>query len=270
MTGLEAALWGILQGLTEFLPVSSSGHLVLVPWLLNREAPGFSFDVMVHLATLLAVLIYFRAELVMLVRGVLQLIARRRLDTPEARLAWLVMISSIPAVLAGLLLESVIDRLFGSPPVAAAALLITGAILFLAERYSGARAVSQMGPKDAALIGLAQAVALIPGISRSGSTIAVGMARGLTRSEAARYAFVMSIPVVLGAAAMELLGILTGAGMPGTWGPLAIGMIAAFGSGYLAISALIRHVQRHSLRIFSVYCWVLGLVALIVFVVRAV
>ncbi|MHB1319717.1 MAG: undecaprenyl-diphosphate phosphatase, partial [Anaerolineae bacterium] len=119
MSGIEAALWGILQGLTEFLPVSSSGHLVLVPWLLNREAPGFSFNVMVHLATLLAVLIYFRAEFVALIQGVLHLIARRRLDTPEARLTWLVIISSVPAMVVGLLLASLIDRLFASPPVVA-------------------------------------------------------------------------------------------------------------------------------------------------------
>lgn len=269
MNGFEAALWGILQGLTEFLPVSSSGHLVLVPWLFKLDAPGFTFDVMVHLATLVAVLLFFRAELVMLIRGVIQLLARRRADTPESRLAWLVIISSIPAVLVGFFLQSYIEQVFDSPAMVAVGLLITGTILFLAERRTGAGAVTELAPRDAGLIGLAQAVALVPGISRSGSTIAAGMARGLTRSEAARYAFVMSIPVVFGAGAMELLGMLTRPSLTNGWGPVAVGMVAAFGSGYLAISALIRHVQRHSLRVFSLYCWTLGLVALIVVAVRA-
>ena len=268
MTAIEAVVWGVLQGLTEFLPVSSSGHLVVVPWLLKLDPPGFSFDVLVHLATLLAVLLYFRAELVMLIRGLVQLIARRRADTPEGRLAWLVIISSIPAVLVALLLDAVIESAFGSPAVVAVCLLITGTVLYLAEKGRGDRAMSEITTQDAGLIGLAQAVALIPGISRSGSTMAAGMARGLARPEAARYAFVMSIPVILGAAGMELFRLVTESGLTGSWGTLGIGMVAAFVSGYLAITVLFRFVQRHSLRAFSFYCWGLGLLTLVVFLVR--
>jgi undecaprenyl-diphosphatase len=267
VSGFEAALWGILQGLTEFLPVSSSGHLVLVPWLLRRDAPGFSFDVLVHLATLLAVLVYFRAEFLMLIRGVIHLVARRRVDTPEARLAWLVIISSIPAILVALVFQSYIEQVFGSPLLVAVALLVTGTILYLAERRTGTRAVDDLTPRDAGLIGLAQAVALIPGISRSGATMAAGMGRDLARPEAARYAFVMSIPVIFGAAAKELLDLVGGPGIAP--GPLAIGMLAAFVSGYIAITLLFRHVQRHSLRVFSVYCWALGMLSLVVYLVRA-
>ena len=181
MTAIEAVLWGVLQGLTEFLPVSSSGHLVVVPWLLKLNPPGFTFDVLVHLATLLAVLLFFRAELVILIRGLIELIARRRADTPESRLAWLVIISSIPAVLVALLLDDLIEGAFGSPAAVAVFLLITGTILYLAEKVTGTRTMSEITTQDAGLIGLAQAAALIPGISRSGSTMATGMARGLAR-----------------------------------------------------------------------------------------
>jgi undecaprenyl-diphosphatase len=269
VSGFEAALWGILQGLSEFLPVSSTGHLVLVPWLLRRDAPGFTFDVLVHLATLLAVLIYFRAEFVMLIRGVIHLIARRRADTPEAKLAWMVILSSIPAMLVALVLQSYIKQVFDSPPLVAVALLFTGTILFFAERRKGTRAVAELTARDAGLIGLAQAVALIPGISRSGATMAAGMGRDLARPEAARYAFVMSIPVIFGAAAKELLDLVSGPGMAHSPGPLAIGMLAAFVSGFVAITMFFRYVQRHSLRVFALYCWALGTLSLVVYLVRA-
>ncbi|NLT73788.1 MAG: undecaprenyl-diphosphate phosphatase [Chloroflexi bacterium] len=269
MSVYEAALWGLLQGLTEFLPVSSSGHLVLVPWLLGLGVPSVTFDVLVHLATLAAVLIFFRAELAMLIKGGIQILATRRVATSEARLAWLVIISSIPAAAAGLLLESVLERAFAVPGAVAVALLITGTVLYLADKSRGTRAIPDLSWKDAAVIGLAQAVALIPGISRSGATMSAGLGRGLTRGEAARYAFVMSIPVVAAAAAKELLDMLTGTIPSDGYGAMAVGMTIAFGSGYLALSVLFRHVQRHGLRVFSIYCWALGLLSLVVLLVRA-
>jgi len=268
VSALEGALWGILQGLTEFLPVSSSGHLVLVPWLLGLDAPGMSLDVLLHLATLLALVIYFRREVLMLIRGVVHLVARRRADTADARLAWLVIVSSIPAVIVALVLETTIEQAFAAPMAAAVCLLVTGTILYLAERRGGDRAIADLGSRDAGLIGLAQAVALVPGISRSGATMAAGRALGLERSEAARYAFVMSIPVVFGAAMLELAGMIT-EGYAGPVAPLAVGMLAAFLSGYLAVAVLIRYVQGHSLRVFSYYCWSLGMLAILVWLVRA-
>ncbi|NLX44203.1 MAG: undecaprenyl-diphosphate phosphatase [Chloroflexi bacterium] len=268
MNALEAVLWGILQGLTEFLPVSSSGHLVLIPWLLNLQAPGFAFSVMVHLATLLALLLYLRAELAQLVRGALHLLTKRRIDTPESRLVGLVIISSIPAVLVALLLGDAIEQAFGSPILVAASLIITGAVLWLAERIRPRKGFSTLSALDAGLIGMAQAVALVPGISRSGATIAAGMGRGLGRPDAARFAFVMSIPVILGAAARELLDLVREASAIDSGGMFALGMVAAFASGYLAISALFRHVQRHSLRVFSWYCWAVGAISLLVYLVR--
>jgi undecaprenyl-diphosphatase len=278
----EAALWGVLQGLTEFLPVSSSGHLVLVPWLLGRTPPGFTYDVAVHFATLLAVLLFFRAEVLMLLRGALDLVTRRRLDTPEARLAWFVILGSIPAVLVGALLKSTFDQLFGAPPVVALLLLVTGLVLYLADRAGprpvsrapaieagaeDARDMGQLGLRDAFTIGLAQAVALAPGISRSGATISAGLFRGLSRPEAARFSFVLSIPAVFGAAALEALDTLQ-AGTAVAWPLIIAGMVAAFVSGYFALGLLFRVLQRRGLTVFAIYCWALSLVSLIVYAVR--
>jgi undecaprenyl-diphosphatase len=269
MTVIEAVLWGILQGLTEFLPVSSSGHLVLAPWLLGRGPSSFFFDVLVHTATLLAVLTYFRRDLLALIKGALDLLRYRRLATPEARLAWLVALSAVPAGLAALLLRKFVERLFGAPPAAAALLLVTGAIMFLAERLAARqRDMASMSAREALAIGLAQVITLAPGISRSGITISAGLAQGLRRQDAARFSFLMAIPVVLGATLLEGVDLLGGA-LPAESGlALAAGFVAALVSGYAAIALLLRHLQKRGLRPFAYYCWAMGLFSLAVYLLR--
>ncbi len=269
MSVMEALLWGLLQGLTEFLPVSSSGHLVLVPWLLGRGPSSFTFDVMVHFATLFAVLLYFRRDLAALVRGALALLRYRRLATPEARLAWLVALSAVPAGVAALLLREWLEHLFGTPPAAAALLLVTGGVMFLAERLAAQRRdLASLRAGDALTIGIAQGVALAPGISRSGATISAGLALGLRRHEAARFSFLMAIPVVLGATILEALDLLGGAAPAESSAALAAGFVAALISGYAAIALLLRHLQQRGLRPFAYYCWAMGLVSLAVYLLR--
>jgi undecaprenyl-diphosphatase len=269
MTVIEALLWGILQGLTEFLPVSSSGHLVLVPWLLGRGPSSMTFDILVHFGTLLAVLIYFRRDLLVLVRGAWHLLRHRRLATPEARLTWLVALSALPAGLVALLLRDFLEQLFGVPPVAAALLLVTGTIMFLAERLAAhQRDTASLSGPEAVVIGVAQSVALAPGISRSGVTISAGLTLGLRRPDAARFSFLMAIPVVLGATALEAFDLLKGVTPPESPLALGVGFVAALVSGYAAIALLLRHLQRHGLRPFAYYCWAMGLFGLAVYLLR--
>lgn len=269
MSVIEAFFWGVLQGVTEFLPVSSSGHLVLVPWLTGRAPSSFTFDVLVHTGTLIAVLAYFRRDLAGLVRGGLDLLTQCRAVTPEARLAWLILIGTLPAFAVGLLLRSALERLFGVPPAAAALLLVTGTLMFLAERLARrVRGADSLGTGDALAIGVAQSIALAPGISRSGATISAGLGLGLRRSDAARFSFLLSIPAVLGATVLEAIQLLQGAVPNEPPLVLAVGFAAALVSGYGAIALLLRHLQRHGLRPFAYYCWAMGLFSLGVYLFR--
>lgn len=254
MNVLQAVLLGAVQGLTEFLPVSSSGHLVLMQHLLGVPEVGVSFDVLLHLATLLAVVIYFRRELA-------QALVQR-----DWYLGLLVLVGSLPAAVVGLLLEDFVSSLFQNVRAVGAAFLFTGAILYLAERRGrGAQrdgGWESIGVRDAFFIGLGQAVAIIPGVSRSGSTIAAGMARGIERTLAARFSFFLSMPVIAGAGLLELPHLWT----EGTlYSPAALvgGFIAAFWGGWLAISSLLAVLQRGRLSLFSWYVWLLGLAILL-------
>jgi undecaprenyl-diphosphatase len=269
MSVIEAVLWGILQGLTEFLPVSSSGHLVLVPWLTGREPSSFTFDILVHFGTLFAILIYFRQDLRDLIDGGLVLLRTRSIETPEARLAWLILLSLVPAALVVLLFRHLLIQLFSAPPAAAALLLVTGTAMFLAERYAAReRGMECLHKRESVIIGVAQSVALAPGISRSGATISTGLALGLRRPDAARFSFLMAIPAILGATLLEFIDLLRGAVPDESTLVLAAGFMAALISGYLAIALLLRHLQRRGLRPFAYYCWAMGLFSLIVFLVR--
>lgn len=269
MSVIEAIVWGVLQGLTEFLPVSSSGHLALAPWLTGRQPSSFTFDVLVHLATLCAVLFYFRHDLVPLARGLVELARTRQANTPEARLAGLIAVSAVPAMVVGVVFRRLVEQLFDAPPAAAAFLLVTGAILFLAESLEvRERDMTGLRIRDALAIGVAQSLALAPGISRSGATISAGLALGLRRSDAARFAFLMSIPVVLGATALEGVDLLQGAVPSESALVLGVGFAAALISGYAAIAVLLRYLQRRGLRPFAYYCWALGVFGLAVYVLR--
>ncbi len=258
-----AALWGILQGVTEFLPVSSSGHLALIPWLFGWPVPGLLFDLVVHGGTLLALVAYFWQDVKDLFLGAWGLLRTRRLNGPKERLTAWVLVSAVPAAVLGALASDFVERALGAPWVVSLFLAVTGGILYLAERLGRrTRALNTLGWRDALGIGLAQAVALMPGISRSGATISAGLARGFEREAAARFSFVMSLPVVAGALLMEGLqalrsGVSTTAGLG-----LLVGFAVSAASGYLALRFLFRHLRARSLRPFAYYCWAIACVGL--------
>lgn len=273
MTLLQAFLLGLVQGATEFLPVSSSGHLVLVPWVLGwRLEPqaAFVFDILVQWGTLVALVAFYWRDLVAMVRAVILGLARRRpLEDPLARLGWLIAAASLPAAIAGLLLKDAVERAFNSPAAVSAFLLGTAVLLFLSERLSRqTRQLSELTLIDALWVGLAQALALLPGISRSGSTIAGGLTRGLRRPEAARLSFLMFVPVMLGAGVIALKD-LAGAPAPAAQLPaLAVGFLTSAVVGYLAIRWLLGYLSRRSLTPFALYCLAVGLGGLLLSVLR--
>lgn len=250
---LEAAFWGLIQGLTEFLPISSSGHLVLVPALLGQDAPGLDVTAMLHLGTLLAVLIYFRKE----VGEMLTFTEKGR------RLLLLLVIGTIPAAVIGFAFESQFSSIDERPKVVALALLLTGIALF-ATRWIGRgdKDVEDASITDTILIGLGQSVALIPGVSRSGSTIATGLLRGFTDVEAARYSFLLGIPAIAGAGLLKTKDLIDSG--TGIGGDVLVGMAVAAISGYLAIAFLLRLIGKSGLSPFGVYCMIAGLIALII------
>jgi undecaprenyl-diphosphatase len=263
MDSLQAVVLGIVQGLTEFLPVSSSGHLVLVPWALGWGEPGLLFDTLVHWGTLLAVVAYFWNDLWGMIKAWVDSVRRRKLDSPLAWMAWMIIIGTIPAVIAGVLLEDFFESLFSAPVAVGAFLLVTGTILAASEIfYPRIAKRPAVRLPDALVIGLAQAAAICPGLSRSGLTITAGMFRGLTREAAARFSFLLSVPIILGAGLMQVLGAVREPGGTALL-PLALGFTAAAISGYLAIHFLLGFVRRHKLWPFAIYCWALGIAALL-------
>ncbi len=281
MDWIQAVLLGILQGATEFLPISSSGHLVLVPWFLNWPEPGVVYGAVVHWGTLVAVVAYFREDIRALVRGWLTTLQTRRLDgDPHGRLAWLILLASLPAGLAGFLFEDFFEALFSQPGWAAFFLLMTGGILVLSEHLSGhwpgpaptgnphgnPGTAARLSLVGALWIGLAQAAAIAPGISRSGATIAAGLLVGLGRQEAARFSFLLAIPVILGAGLLQLLKLAVEGDPLSQLPVLSTGFAAACITGYLAIRFFLVYLQRHSLWVFAVYCWILGLFGLAVYI----
>ena len=270
----RAAVLGLLQGLTEFVPVSSSAHLVLVPFLLRWPAPDLSFDVAVHLGTALAVIAYFARDLASILAGTSRWAIRRGSpdDARQARLLGLLAIASIPAGVAGILLEGLFEDLFTGreavddigAPLSALFLLGTAAILWAAEavyarRDEGTRReLDDIRLGDAVVVGLFQALAIAPGLSRSGATIGAGVFRGLRRDAAARFSFLLSIPAILGAGLVALPDV-----PPGTdWGPIAMGALVAAVSGFAAIAFLLRYLRTRTMRPFAVYCVAFAAIAL--------
>jgi undecaprenyl-diphosphatase len=256
---VQAIVLGIVQGLTEFLPVSSSGHLIVVPALLGWDDPfieSLAFSVMLHVATLLALLLYFRADWLRLVPAGLASIRDRSIgDDPDRRLAWLLVVATIPAVIAGVALNDAIETVFRDARLVALTLVVGAAILFLADRLgSRQRRLEDVTFPVAFGIGAAQALALVPGVSRSGISISAGLFAGLDRESSARFAFLMATPITAGAGLWELRKVLTGeAGVDLPLAPLLAGMIAALGAGLLAIVVLLRYLRTHGLGVFVVY-----------------
>ena len=267
MTIFQALVLGVLQGLAEFLPISSSAHLALAPWVFGWPAPGLAFDVSLHVGTLLAVLVYFGREWIALVRAGIDVVVTRRIDTAEKRLLLFLIAATIPGGIAGLLLEDLAETTFRAPALIATNLIVMGLVLWLVDRAARVhRPLAAMRFKDAVLIGLAQVFALAPGVSRSGATIAAGLALGLERASAARFSFLMSMPITLAAAAVKVPEAVA---QSATLTPLVVGVIASGVSGFLAIAVLLRYVSRHNYGIFAVYRVLLGLTILWLVLARA-
>jgi undecaprenyl-diphosphatase len=258
----QAFILGVVQGLTEFLPISSSGHLVIVPALFGWGEPGLAFDVLLHVGSLIALLIYFFDDLMDVLRG---LIGR---DPAGRKLLYLLIIGTIPAVIAGVLFKDAFAKGFTDAKAAAVQLVITALILIAAElafayhrRRAGptgtrVRMVQDLGAADAGVIGIAQAIAIIPGISRSGSTIGAGLALRMARDDAARFSFLLSVPALLGAALLEAPAI--GKGIESGLAAGLVGCLTSLVVSYAAIAGLIRFLKTHTLYPFAVYCVVFG------------
>jgi undecaprenyl-diphosphatase len=273
-TAAQALIMGIVQGLTEFLPVSSSGHLILVPFLFGWHDPfitSLAFSVMLHIGTLFALFIYFWADWVRLVpAGLAALRDRSFRADPDRRLAWLLLAATIPGALAGFLLNDFIETSVRDVGLVALTLVIGGGILWLADRR-GARSkgIADVTFPLAIGIGAAQALALVPGISRSGISISAARFAGLDREAAARFSFLMATPVTTGAAIFELRKLVTGeAGVDVSLAPLLIGVIASFLAGMLAIGVLLRYVRTRSLNVFVWYRLALAAVVLVAWLAR--
>jgi len=255
MTVLQALVLGIVQGLAEFLPISSSAHLVLAPWLFGWPDPGLAFDVALHVGTLIAVLWYFRGEWVRLAQSAFALIRTRRADTEEKRRFLHLVIATIPAAIAGLLLEDYAESTFRSPTLIASTLIVMGIVLWGADRYAARdRPLASMRVRDAILVGVAQIFALVPGVSRSGSTMTAGRGLRFDRQSAATFSFLMSMPITAAAAILKVPTLLHAREHT----TLIVGIVAAAASGWLAIAVLLRYVSRHSYGVFALYRLLLG------------
>ncbi|MBL8983965.1 MAG: undecaprenyl-diphosphatase UppP [Gemmatimonadetes bacterium] len=259
MTVWQALVLGLVQGLAEFLPISSSAHLALVPWLMRWQDPGLAFDVALHLGTLVALAWYFRREWAALTLAGLRVVRRRRVEGPDEARAMFVVLATVPAGVAGLALGDLAESALRHPVSIAVALMVLGALLWWADRVMPtSRPLSEMTWRQAALVGLAQACALIPGVSRSGSTITAARALGFDRSSAATFSFLLSFPITLAAVLHEAPKALVG----GVTLPLVVGVVAAAVSSGIAIAVLLRYVSRRSYGVFAVYRWAAGLFVL--------
>ena len=266
MTPFQAIALGVIQGLSEFLPISSSGHLALVPWLLGWEDPGLSFDVALHFGTLLAVLWYFRMEWLALIKAAFGIITTGRIETPEKRRVVYLIIATIPGAIGGFLLQKQAESAFRSPQIIAIALIVMGIVLWLVDKAVDQwRILGEMRWIDALLVGLSQVIALIPGVSRSGSTISTARGLRFDRESAAEFSFLMSMPIIAAAVVIEGPKALQEGGLTNE---LMSGVVASAISGWLAISVLMRYVSRHSYGIFALYRVILGIVVLAVIYAR--
>jgi undecaprenyl-diphosphatase len=273
MTVFQSILLGIVQGITEFLPISSSGHLVIVPYLLNWNLTGdeaFVFDVLVQVATLAGVFAFFWRDFYRIISAMLHALRERRpFETGDARLGWYILLSTIPAGLVGIFVKDRIELAFASPVLAAVALLFTAGLLVIAERIGRqVRNLEEVSWKDGLVIGFFQILALLPGLSRSGATITGGMTRDLKRATAARFSFLMSVPILFAAGSVSVVDLLQLENLANVLPAFLPGFIAAGIVGYLSIGWLLRILTKYPLYIFSGYCLLISLITLLVFYLR--
>ena len=273
MNSTEAIILGVIQGLTEFLPVSSSGHLVLFQKILGMKHAELFFDVAVHLGTLLAVIVVFRLEIMKITTALVQLIfgagpkktIRQKVESdPQLKMALLIVIGSIPTAILGFLFAGIADRLFRSGLITGLMLIVTGLLLWLTRRTGASQDQAQcnrLTPKNAFIIGTVQGLAIIPGISRSGSTISIALMLGIDREMAARYSFLLSIPAIIGAGLLSVKDDLFQTNL--AIGTALLGAFTAALVGYAALKALLQMVKKGRLHVFAPYCWLVGVLAII-------
>jgi undecaprenyl-diphosphatase len=270
---MKAVILGTIQGLSEFLPVSSSGHLVAFQHFLGFRSPQILFDVVVHFGTLLAVCFVYRTDLLEILKAFFlatgEIVTSRDIKKswnarPYFRFAIYLVIGTLPAALAGVLLQDPLEKAFGSLRSAGSMLLVTGTVLFLTQRVrQPGRELESLSLKDVLIVGLAQAFALLPGISRSGMTISAGLFCGLNRDLSARFSFLLSVPAILGANALEFFKARKELATMDV-SPFLTGGLTSLITGYLALLVLLRVVHRGRLYLFSYYCWALGTILLLV------
>lgn len=257
----QAIAYGLVQGLGEFLPISSSAHLAVLPWAAGWQDPGLAFDVALHMGTLIALLVYFRRELWRYGRALLLSVRELRVgDDPDRRLAWLVLIGSLPGGAIGVLLEKAAEDELRSKALIAAAMIVMGLGLFAADTlFAQRRKLGAVTLRDALVIGLAQACAIVPGVSRSGSTIAAGRVLGLDRDAAARFSFLLALPITAGAGLLKVPKLVHAGGLDAA---VAVGVVVSGVSGYVAIDLLLKLVRTRSYLPFVVYRVLFGLAVL--------
>jgi undecaprenyl-diphosphatase len=273
MTVLQSIILGVIQGLTEFIPVSSSAHLVIVPYLLNWQFPAdqaFLFNVLVQLASLAAVIVYFWSDLVAIIKAFFRgLVHKKPFEDSQARLGWFLLLATVPAGVIGLLIKDLVEQAFSNPALTACLLFVTAGLLVLAERVGRRlRDLDDLKWFDVLWIGIFQAAAIFPGISRSGATIAGGMTRDLERPAAARFAFLMSIPIMLAAGLLASTDLAQMSSARDVLWVFIPGFIASAVIAYLAIRWLIKYLSSHPLYDFAIYCVGLGLLTLLVYFIR--
>ncbi len=268
MSIVQAIVLGLVQGATEFAPVSSSGHLILVPWIFGWALIGDtdinkSFDVALHVGTLIGAVVYFRAEVVRYARAWLRSVRTRRMATSDERIAWALVVGTIPGAVAGAFLENPIEERLGEPWLIAVMLVVFGVVLVGVDRRARHdRTFGSIGPKEGLMLGVAQALALQPGVSRSGVTITAARAMGVDRGSAARFSFLLSLPIIAGAGAYKAVD-LAQTGLQGHGGEFAAGIAASAVSGFVVIWVLLRYLQRHD---FTAFLWYRVALAALVFV----
>ncbi len=270
MTIIQTIILGIIQGATEFIPVSSSAHLLLVPWLLQwKETPSLGFDIILHLGTLIAALAYFWKDWLAMFQSVLRWLTRRDSSDPNLRLLGLLALGTIPAAVIGGLFQSFFERVFENPLIASLMLFVTAGLLFVGERLGKQlREPEGLSWLDSLIIGLAQAVAIFPGISRSGATISAGRLRGLGRDAAARFSFLLAVPIILGTGMVHILDLAEAGVSSSEIAILLVGFAVSLVSGYLVIRWLLGFLRTRSTAVFSIYCVAAGALCLIMLLVR--
>ncbi len=277
MTIIQSIILGLVQGATEFIPVSSSGHLVLVPWLLGWEPPGLTFTVIVHIGTVTGILIFFYKDWLNMISSLLRWIGG--LFNPEKhvsidedenlRLLALILLGTIPAAIVGGLFQSFFEEVFEVPLVTALLLLVTAALLFSSERIGKQlRRIPEMTWKDGLIIGLMQVLAIFPGVSRSGATIAAGRFRNIRREDAARFSFLLSTPLIIGTGIVLIIELAASGIESAAAGPLVAGFITALASTYFVIKWLLNYLRTRSTNLFAIYCIAASLISLAVYFIR--